>query len=234
MKQEELRGDASKGISAEQVRAYLADHPDFFVEHEELLETLSVPHPSGSAVSLIEKQLAMVREKNYKLQRQLDHLVQIARDNEQLFRKMHNLTLALIDADDLESTIAGLQSVLRDEFKADLVSIRIIQDHNPSVLADLFVPAGDPRLASFGGIIASRQPRCGCPSPEHAAFLFGVNADRVRSCAIIPFFAAEAIGLLAIGSHSAKRFSPSMGHLFLSRIAELLGYRLGSLLGSPD
>ncbi|MGH8548112.1 MAG: DUF484 family protein [Methylococcales bacterium] len=234
MKQAELCNDGNRGISPEQVRAYLANHPDFFTGHEELLEILSLPHPSGSAVSLIERQLAKVREKNKILEQQLDNLVQIARDNDQLFQKLHRLTLALMDAGDLESAIAGLQSVLYDQFKADFVSVRIFQNHRTSALAELFVPVEDGRLASFRKIVDSGQPKCGQPSPEHAEFLFGDNADLIRSCAIIPFFAANVIGLLGIGSHNAKRFSPTMGHLFLSRIGEILGYRLDSMLGDPD
>jgi uncharacterized protein len=234
MKQAEMRSDGSNGLSAEQVRAYLASHPDFFTSHEELLEILSVPHPSGAAVSLIEKQLAIFRKKNIKLQQQLDNLVHIARENEQLFQKMHKLTLALIEADDLENTIAGLQEVLHDQFKADFVSIRIVHDNYTSPLADLFVSSADPRLASMRKIIDSRRPKCGRPSAEHAAFLFGDNADRIRSCAIIPFSSAEVIGVLGIGSESAERFLPSMGHLFLIRIGEMIGYRMGSLLAGPD
>jgi uncharacterized protein len=233
MKQAELRSDGNTGVSEEQVRAYLAGHPDFFAAHEELLEILSVPHPSGSAVSLIEKQLAIFRKNNKKLQQQLDNLVQIARENEQLFQKMHNLTLTLMDAGDLEGAIAGLQSVLHDQFKADFVSIRIVQDHSISALAGLFVPAGDTRLESFRKIIDSGRPKCGRPNPDHAAFLFGDNADRVRSCAIIPFSAGEVIGLLGIGSDDGERFLPSMGHIFLIRIGEIIGYRLGCLLGNP-
>lgn len=233
MKQAELRDDGNKGVSAEQVRAYLEEHPDFFAGREELLEILYVPHPSGAAVSLIERQLAIYREKNKKLQEQLDNLIQIARDNEKLFQKMHKLTLALMDAEDLESAVAGLQSVLHEQFQADFVSIRILKDDRTSALAELFVPVEDARLASFRKIVASRQPKCGRPVPEHASFLFGDNAARVRSCAIVPFFAAEAVGLLGIGSHNAKRFSPSMGHLFLGRIGEMLGYRLGSMLANP-
>lgn len=234
MKKAELRREASNAVSGEQVRAYLARHPDFFAEHEELLEILSVPHPSGAAVSLVERQLAIYREKNRKIQQQLDNLVQIARENEQLFQKMHKLTIALMDAADLEGAIAGLQWVLHDYFQADFVSVRIVQDQRSSALTELFVPAKDARLLPFHRIFESRRPKCGRPSPEQAAFLFGENADHVRSCAIIPFTAAETTGLLGIGSYSKERFLPSMGHLFLLRVGEMLGYRVAYLLGVPD
>ncbi len=232
MKPVTLRTGGSNRISSEQVRIYLADHPEFFAKHEELLEILVVPHPSGSAVSLLEKQLSIYRKNNERLQQELCNLVQIARDNEQLLRKMHQLTLSLMDAVDLESTIGMLQSVLLDQFKADFVSIRLFQDNGASTRAELFVPNQDARLDSFRKIVDSRHPKCGRPASKQAAFLFGDNADRVRSCAIIPFVAAEVIGLLGIGSSDDERFSPGQGHLFLSRIGEMLGVRLSSMLAN--
>jgi uncharacterized protein len=234
MKQAELRRPGKTIVSAEQVRAYLAKHPEFFIEHEDLLEILYLPHPSGAAVSLIERQLAIYREKNKKIQHQLDNLVQIARDNERLFQKMHKVTIALMEAADVESAVAGLEWVLHDHFRADVVSVRLVQDNNTSALTELFVPARDARLASFRKIFDSRRPKCGRPRPDQAAFLFGDNAGQVRSCAIIPFAAADTPGLLGIGSYQGERFLPSMGHMFLTRVGEMLGYRLGYLLGLPN
>ncbi len=234
MKRAELRRPGKTVVSAEQVRAYLAKHPEFFTERQDLLEILFIPHPSGAAVSLIERQLAIYREKNRKIQQRLDNLVQIARENERLFQKMHKVTIALMEAVDVESAVAGLEWALHDHFRADLVSVRLIRNNNTSALTELFVPAGDARLANFRKIFDSRRPKCGHPRPEQAAFLFGDSADHVRSCAIIPFAAAETPGLLAIGSYQGERFLPSMGHIFLTRVGEILGYRLGCLLGIPD
>lgn len=234
MKQAELRTDGNDSLSAEHVRIYLSNHPNFFEDHEELLETLSIPHPSGSAVSLVEKQLQIYREKNEKLLQQLNILVQIARDNDDLFQKMHKLTLTLMDASDLETMVAGLQSVLHDQFKADFVSIRIVQDIPSPPLAEVFVSPLDKRLRSFQKIIDSGRPKCGPTNPEHAAFLFGSNADEVKSCSIIPFSTADVIGFLGIGSFNQERFLPNMGHMFLSQISDMIGFRLSAILDNQD
>ncbi|MGR9105383.1 MAG: DUF484 family protein [Gammaproteobacteria bacterium] len=234
MSEAELCSEDSERISAEQVHSYLADHPDFFVEHEKLLEVLSVPHPTGAAISLIERQLAIYRDKNKKLQQQLNNLLRIARDNEQLLHRMHKLTLALLDAEDLEGAIAALQGVLHEQFKVEYVAVRIVRNKSSAALAELFVPVSDPRLRSFRNIFASRRPKSGAPTIEQASFLFGDNAPEIRSCAIIPFFPADTVGILGIGSQNRKRFLPTMGHLFLTRIGEMIGYRLGPLIGSPN
>lgn len=234
MKQAELRSNRDDSVSAEQVQIYLSNHPGFFEDHQELLEILSIPHPSGTAVSLIEKQMQIYREKNEKLLQQLNILIQIARDNDDLFQKMHKLTLALMDASDLESTIGGLQSVLRDEFKADFTAIRIIQDVTPATMEKIFISPSDPRLALFQKIVESGQPKCGPPNPEQAKFLFENNAESINSCAIIPFAMGRFSGLLGIGSFSQERFLPSMGHMFLCQIGELIGFRLNTIFDTRD
>ncbi|MCS5565654.1 MAG: DUF484 family protein [Methylococcales bacterium] len=234
MKQAEIAKDENGGVTAEQVQTYLSQHPGFFANHEGLLQNLSIPHHSGSAVSLIEKQLQLYREKNEKLSQQLSLLVQIARENDGLFQKVHKLTLSLMDASDLENTVTDLQSVLHNEFKADFVSLRILQENSDSPLAEVFVAPSDPRLDSFQKMIDSGRPKCGEPASEHGAFLFGDNGDRIKSCAIIPFATSGVSGLLGIGSLDGERFLPTMGQLFLIQIGELIAYRLNAILGSES
>jgi len=41
----------------ESVTDYLVRHPEFFESHGEVLAKLKVPHPTGRAVSLIERQV---------------------------------------------------------------------------------------------------------------------------------------------------------------------------------
>ncbi|MGH8476201.1 MAG: DUF484 family protein [Methylococcales bacterium] len=233
MKPVGLRSGERDSKTEEEIRTYLCAHPDFFERNEELLEFLAVPHLSGSAVSLIERQLSVYREKNEKLQTEFDHLVDIARDNEQLFQKMHKLTLVLMETVDLETMITRLKAILHDQFKADFVAIKLFHDPDTFQTSGIFVAKRDQRLENFRKIVESRRPECGHPLADQVEFLFGDQAERVRSLAIIPFFAGEAIGLLAFGSLDEQRFSPGMGHLFLSRIGEMLGVRLGSMFVNP-
>lgn len=235
MKQAELRRDGHDSISAEQVRDHLVRHPDFFSENEDLLEILSVPHSSGTAVSLIERQLAIYRKSNQNMQQQLDNLVQIARENEKLFQKLHQLTMVLIESQDLESAVGGVQSVLYEHFKADFVALRILKNHSDPALTELFIPADDARLHAFRKILESKRPKCGRLTSEQASFLFGSNAKQVRSGTIIPFVIRDHVkGMLGIGSGNRARFLPNMGHIFLIRIGELLGLRFNALLDTSN
>lgn len=69
-------------IDSSVVENYLKQHPEFFNEHLELLEHMTVPHPSGNAVSLISKQLELFRQRHHDMEVQLNGLIEIARDND--------------------------------------------------------------------------------------------------------------------------------------------------------
>ena len=98
-KPEKLNNDMT--ISSEQVETYLRQHPEFFQQHIHLLETMSIPHPSGEAVSLISKQLEIFRNKHIELEGQLTSLIDIARENDAVANHMHQWTRAMLDAQTL-------------------------------------------------------------------------------------------------------------------------------------
>ncbi|MDF1582966.1 MAG: DUF484 family protein [Methyloprofundus sp.] len=218
-------------IDSNAVASYLKQHPEFFTEHLELLEHITVPHPSGNAVSLISKQLELFRQRHHDMEVQLNGLIEIARDNDHSANQMHELTLAVIEVDTLDAAIENLNVVLAECFLTDFFSVKIIsaQEHN-SALADLFVAPDCAELTHFVKELGSNQASCGKPTLAQAQFLFGDNALDVQSCAIIPMSFTEIEGLLAIGSRDDSRFHYSMGHLFLTQMSEIIGTRFASLL----
>ena len=219
-------------LSTAQIEDYLKHHPDFFHEHLHLLEQMSIPHPSGTAISLISKQLELFRNKHQELESQLNSLIDIARDNDISFIRMHKLTLALLEASTLEQAIANLDVVLADYFLTDFVAVRIIKDCPDSTIANLFITPNSEDLLPFLKELTSNQPKCGRPTLAQAKVLFGDSAIEVKSCAIIPMNFTELEGILAIGSREEDRFHYSMGNLFLNQMSEIIGTRLISLLRS--
>jgi uncharacterized protein len=100
-------------LDDETVMRYLRDHTDFFQRHPELVSELELPHESGSAVSLVERQVALLRDRNIELRKRLGTLLQAAEENDALFTKTRALTLALLDAgslDDLDAALTGAVS----------------------------------------------------------------------------------------------------------------------------
>ena len=103
-------------LTSAQVEAYLQAHPEFFHQHLGLLEHLSIPHPSGNAVSLISKQLEIFRSKHHELENQLTALIEIAKENDSTLSQMHELTLALMEAQTIDDVKANLDKVFKDCF----------------------------------------------------------------------------------------------------------------------
>ena len=217
-------------LSEEQIVEYLKQQPDFFQHHLDLLEQMHIPHASGNAISLIAKQLELFRVRHQEQENQLTALIDIARENDAAFNRMHELTLAMLEANSLEEAIANLSEVLAECFVTDFIAVKIIRQYPESPISNIFVEPDDAGLKYFSTELQSNQPKCGRPTLAQARFLFEDAAAEVRSCAIIPMAFTQLQGLLAIGSRDEGRFHYSMGSLFLTQMSEIIGTRLISLL----
>jgi len=120
-----VRAATHEGAREAEIAAYLHLHPDFFERHTVLLEELRIPHARGIAVSLVERQIEALRSGNVQLRRQIQELIAVARGNDQLNRRLHQLTLALIDAGDFSGVLNNLEDQLHEEFRADAVELRL-------------------------------------------------------------------------------------------------------------
>ncbi len=219
-----------KIITAADVENYLQIHPEFFAEHLHLLEKLDIPQPSGGAVSLIAKQLEIFKKRYSDLENQLTELIEIARDNDATFDRMHRLTLALLDAQTVEQVLKNLDIVLSECFLTDFVTLRIIDENAPASVGGIFLKPSSKDLKPFHQDFLTREPRCGKLTAPQGKVLFGGFAKEVKSCAVIPLIFTELEGLLVIGSRDENRFHASMGHFFLTQIGELVATRLITLL----
>src|SRR5476651_1957666 len=123
----------SVSLEAAAVAAYLEANPDFFVEHEELLNAMLIPHQRGDTVSLVERQLKLLRERNIEMRHRLSQLMDVARDNDRLFEKTRRLNLALMDATSLEEIVIAVEDSLRQEFAVPFVSLILFSDNGMPV-----------------------------------------------------------------------------------------------------
>jgi hypothetical protein len=213
-------------VSAEAVAEYLRSHPEFFNQQPELVAELQIPHASGDAISLYERQLAALREQNEKLQRRLHELIEIARQNEELARRMHHLALTLMDATEPREIFATLYENLRRNFRADRVAVRLFADP-----AFIDVPAGPefagrkrPEVVLFESMIRNRTPLCGPLKKQQQVYLFGDDGERVASAVMVPLHGAEWGGVMVIGSHDPQRYQPGMGVELLANLGEVLSF----------
>ena len=210
------------------VADFLRDNPEFFHNNTSLLATLQIPHAVGPAVSLVEHQVKILRDQNNQLKRKLMDLVHVARDNNRLNERMHQLTLGLINANSLEALLDTLRENLLGEFKADTVTLRLAgmpEAQARECGVDIFDPEAA-ELTHFESFLKSSRPQCGRFKQEQLQYLFGDQAQAIESVALIPLGRKHLRGLLAIGSREASRFHPGMGTLFLTHLGELTGLLL--------
>ena len=211
----------SESLEAAAVAAYLEAHPDFFVEHEELLPSLRIPHRRGDTVSLVERQMTILRDRNIELRHRLSHLMDVARDNDRLFEKTRRLILALMDAASLEDVVMCVEDSLRQEFQVPFVSLILFGENVASV--GRWVSNAEAQQA-IGALLGGGKTVSGNLREHELAFLFGEEQRReVGSSAVAALEYQGLHGVLAIGSRDPQHYKSSVGTLFLGYIAEVLG-----------
>jgi len=199
--------------------------------YPEIFSTLSIPHDTGVAISLVERQLKLLRDENQGLKSKIDELVGIARENEELNQRFHRLALELMHAEQLHDVLAMVQDQVQPFFYTDFVCFRFLPEINdPSqILGGLMLDPESSIVASVNPWIDSRRPVCGQQSDKINQALFGTDI-RIGSSALIPLYHTSNFGLLCLGSVSASRFGRAMGTIFLQQLGELVSNRLKNLL----
>ncbi len=230
---------AADGQTQDAVIDYLERNPDFFERHPQLLTRLRIPHDRGPAtVSLVERQVQVLRDKNQSLDGKLREFVDVARSNDQLIGNIHNLSCRLIRARGTLAIIDALEASLREDFGAcewllvltrtDVPELSRIQHRHLRV-----AQRNDAELRAFETFFESSKPRCGQIRDSQRDYLFGADTTAIGSAALIPLGPSpgpnSSYGVLAIGSHDAERFTTTMSTDYLSRIGELLSAAVGEL-----
>ena len=214
-------------ITAQDVCRFLEKQPDFFVDHPELLEALHVPHRTdGQTVSLVERQVKVLRANQAETRQRLATLIRNARDNEALVGHMHRLALRLIAAK--IAAPAGAPTAL--EQLAPLVEAAMREDFGVSP-ARLLAPAAVPE--NLRALLSAGTPHCGRLREDDRHALLGAAAEGIGSMALVPLGAGAAQGLLVLGSADTVHFHPGMATDFLARIAELLSTALAAATVAP-
>ena len=218
-------------ISESALCEYLESHPDFFERNPSLLSSLRLPHAAGGAVSLVERQVSVLRQKELKLERKLKDLIGVARDNDVLAAKIHALSLQLIQAPSRQATVAAVEEAVRAGFGAD--QARLVMFGAAEQFGDIeagrfciAIERTDEQLKPFATLLESSAPRCGQARDAQLEFLFRGDATDIGSVAMVPLGEKSELGLLAIGSHDAERFHPGMSIDFLSRVGDLIAVAL--------
>jgi uncharacterized protein YigA (DUF484 family) len=229
----QARGVKTENLSDASVADYLQTYPDFFERNSTLLTKLRLPHlrDAGATVSLVERQVEVLRERNQSLERKLKELIDVARANDALADRIHRLSQRLIRAHTLLETINAIETSLREDFDAmhSVLLLFLEQARALEPEAGRFLRAGDVAgadIKTFESLLQSGKPRCGQVRDAQRDYLFGKDSVEIGSVALTPLGPKGELGILAIGASDAERFHPAMSTEFLSRIGELVTYAL--------
>lgn len=223
----ELTGnDVESGIDVDESRAleYLRHHPDLLSRHPELLEVLQLSHASGSAVSLIERQVEILRGKNTRLEDRLARLLDTARDNERRATAVQQLARDLIRAPSLAAVAGALRHSMKEDFGIDAVFIGLsipgFRRHDIDGITPL--EPGHPILSAYENFFRTRLIECGPIAEDRSALLFPHSDEPLGSAAVVPLEKEKTLGMIALGAHATERFKPRQGKLFLEMVADLV------------
>lgn len=209
----------------EAVARYLEENPDFFEQHIDLLATLRLRHPGhGQAISLLERQLLVLSERDRATQKQLRDLIDIARENDLIGERLHHFAVAMIDCGSLDDVFGTAQDLLRQEFRLDAVAI-LLQSEFAGAHAGRaeFVRADDPTFVALMRRCEGRRVVCATALDSVSMTqLFAGRAGEIQSLALVPLQDASTRGVLVLGSRDARRFHPEMGGVFVQRLGDLL------------
>ncbi|CAB3688255.1 DUF484 family protein [Achromobacter pestifer] len=213
-------------FTAQDIAAFLQEHPGFFDEHADVFATLQVPHPHGSrAISLGERQILTLRERNRELEWRLNELVRNATANESIGTHVAKWCSRLLSENDAQRVPGEIALGLAEQFELNHVALRLwdLSELPPTGY-------GEPVSQDIRTFTDSlKTPYCGTDTAFEAA---GWLDSKPKSLALVPLRLeadGAAVGLLVLGSDDPERFTPEMGTAFLESVGQLASAALHRL-----
>lgn len=210
-------------VSADLVAQYLRSHPEFFNEYPGVLRDLTIPHASGGAVSLFERQVSALREENGRLKERFEDLVRLAMENEGLNSRIHQLALELMAAAGPQAIFNTLEQRLSEDFDADRVVTLIFAERAFADGEELpqFTGKQAASREPFKAMFVDRKALCGRLNQAQNASLFGDIATP-GSTVVLPLLGSGWDGVVAVNSNDTARFDQDMSTDFLTYLSDIV------------
>lgn len=200
---------------------FLRENPTYLYDHPEILEDLYLPHATGSAISLVERQVGRLRERNEELRKRLDALSAQANENQQLLGKTQTLVLSVLDAHSLEQMVEVLYDRLNRDFAVEFCSLTLLSTAKkigPSLARCASQAAAKREIGS----ILKTKVLCGVVRDREREFLFGEHASSIGSIAAVVIQSKRPLAVLSVGHRDAHYYTSETGTLFLSYLGNVL------------
>jgi len=203
----------SDNLDPKAVEAFLRAHPNFLQDRPGLLAALNLPHGGEGAVSLVERQVSVLRERNIASRQKLAELSDISRENDRLLDATRNTILALLAGENRADLSRIWLHQVTDTFQAEMGALLWLDESSGSAgeapLASKLIRHGD----SFSGVLR----------PEEMQAVFGTDATEGSAALVAIRSGGDDIGVLGVGSHDTQRYRAEDGTLFLDYLAEVIG-----------
>jgi uncharacterized protein YigA (DUF484 family) len=220
----------SHPITEDDIAGFLANTPDFFERHAELLATVELSSGHGArAVSLQERQAGLLRDKIKTLESKVVEMIRHGNENVAIAEKLQRFTRNLLvtaHARDLPETIVR---EIKGQFAISQAAIKVWRV-NGIFTNETFCTDVSSDAEAFASSLGA--PYCGLNSGFEAANWLP-DPSMAVSIALIPLRAdpaLQAFGMLVLASTDAQRFHADMATDFLAQIGDFAGAALSRLL----
>jgi uncharacterized protein YigA (DUF484 family) len=226
----EIKGVNS--VNDRDVAGYLERNLDFFADRHKLLMSLNLPHHRGGTVSLVEKQVSLLRERNLNNKKKLDTYVLTAKSNDLIFANCQKLILSLIGAEEGDEFFSALEKSFKKDFKCKAYSLIIYNDEPKQINHFTSLVSKSAAKEYVAGLMKNTHATLGALRPSEQDFLFRHQSNKVQSAAVLPLLRnKKQYALLAIGSEDPDYFRAGMGTVFIEFIADVLSRMLPKQIG---
>jgi uncharacterized protein YigA (DUF484 family) len=216
-------------LSAHDVAAFLSQHPDFFETHADVFTALRVPNPHGAGtISLGERQIHSLRERNRELEWRLSQLVHNANNNEGIGARLTRWSTRLLAENNPQHIPGEIALGLAEIF--DLADVALRVWGLPQAPDTGWGAPASEDVRTFADSL--KAPYCGTDTGFEAAAWLQQNPESLAMVVLRPDPDSPSIGLLVLGSSNPERFTADMGHAFLETIGALASAAL-LRLGPP-
>ena len=208
-----------KALNEKEVEKFLLLNPDFLSKNSHILNALEIVHETGGAVSLIQKQVELLRENYNSTSNNLLGLIEIAKNNESIFLRTKDLILDLILCKNSIDIISLTERRFEGKFQADKCKLLFFRENSN-------LPKGrivDPKEAHgvFGKKYNAVDIYCGPINKKEADYIFKKKSGIVE-CVLVPIKSPDCPGLLALGSKKEGVYSDDYDSMFLEFVAQVL------------
>ena len=215
--------DDMNPITEDDIANYLANSPDFFERHAQLLASVQLTSPHGNrAVSLQERQAEMLREKIKALEQRIMEMVRHGNENMVISDRVHRWAKAMLLVQSTRALPPTLVAELQKQFMVPQVALKV-WDVDARYAGEPFAQGVSEDAKSFASSLT--QPYCGVNSGfEPVNWL--EDTAMAMSLALVPLrpgaaTVGPAFGMLVLASPDPHRFQAGLATDFLERIAEL-------------